>query len=143
MIEGRSIKTSYTSAIAIAFIVAAGFACKETASLSDPTTGMQISAGSLIGEYRENEVAADERYKGRALAVTGIVDTIGKDIVDNMYVTLGGSKDSEIGSVQCIFSDKHKHELSQLRKGQIVRVVGICKGKMIGNVLLRQCSVRP
>ena len=74
--------------------------------------------------------------------MTGTVETIGKDIVDSMYVTLTGNGEMSFPSIQCMFADEHKSELASLRKGQHVRVVGMCRGKF-GNILLRECSIRP
>jgi hypothetical protein len=107
-----------------------------------PTNGINVSAADLIDEYKANEVSADERYKHQALAVTGIVDSIGKDILDNLYVTLNDGGKYEFTKVQCMFGEDHKSELASLNKGVQIRVVGICHGKL-GNVLLRECSIRP
>lgn len=41
-----------------------------------------ISAVDLWNAYDENEVSADQKYKGKQLEVTGSIDDIGKDILD-------------------------------------------------------------
>ncbi len=115
--------------------------CNGTSTRNAPVDGLNVTAAELIRAYKANEVSADERYKDVPLAVSGTVDSIGKDILDNMYVTLKGDEKYEFTSVQCIFSDEHKSALSSLTKGDHVRVVGICKGKL-GNILLRECSLR-
>ena len=111
-------------------------------SQAPPTNGINVTAEDLISAYKANEVAADERYKNQPLAVTGTVDSIGKDILDTMYVTLKGDEKYGFTSVQCMFDDEHKTELAALSKGDHIRVVGICKGKL-GNILLKECSIRP
>lgn len=98
-----------------------------------------MSARNLIGDYKANEVSADASYKGRALVVTGLVDTIGKDILDTPYVTLNSGERISFPSIQCMAS-RGDTEFASLRKGQEIRVVGICKGKF-GNVLLESCSI--
>jgi hypothetical protein len=70
------------------------------------------------------------------------LDSIGKDILDNLYVTLNDGGKYEFTKVQCMFGEDHKSELASLNKGVQIRVVGICHGKL-GNVLLRECSIRP
>jgi hypothetical protein len=109
------------------------------------TTGtpapISVTATTLYHDYEGNEVAADEKYKGKTLAVSGTVDSIGKDISDTMYVTLSSGKQYSITSVQCIFGDEHKSALARLSKGQKVTVKGRCDGKF-GNVLLRDCSLQ-
>ncbi len=41
---------------------------------------ISVSAKQLFADYQANEVRADDRYKGRALLVSGRVDSIGKDL---------------------------------------------------------------
>ena len=48
--------------------------------ISDVEPEITVKASVLAAEYQENEVAADLKYKGKVLLVTGTVDDIGKDI---------------------------------------------------------------
>ena len=61
-----------------------------------------VSARKLYKEYNANEIAADEKYKGQIIQVTGIIRDIGNDIMDNAYVTLIG--DQYFGDIQCYFN---------------------------------------
>ncbi|MCW5931160.1 MAG: hypothetical protein KIS69_05765 [Bacteroidetes bacterium] len=107
--------------------------------ISASAPAISISAHQLYQEYAANEVAADQKYKGQVLSVTGTVDAIAKDITDNIYVTLKG--DEYIGDVQCYFADNHTNEAAQLSKGMRITVKGKCDGMMM-NVLLRGCAVQ-
>lgn len=102
-------------------------------------TAMKVSASELFQDYKSNEVAADEKYKGKTLEVTGTVHSIGKDILNTIYVTLEGGGRFEIMSVQCYFSDKYKSEAARLSKGQMITVRGRCEGKF-GNVQIKKCE---
>jgi hypothetical protein len=53
-----------------------------------PTNGVRVTATDLIRQYESNEVAADNQYKGKALAVSGTIEKVGKDIMDAPYVTM-------------------------------------------------------
>jgi aspartyl/asparaginyl-tRNA synthetase len=96
-----------------------------------------VSAGDLYSEYKANEVAADAQYKGKTVQVTGIVDSIGKDILDTAYVTLTEGGEYEMWGVQCMFAEKYESELAQLSKGQTVTIQGKVEGYLI-NVLLHE-----
>jgi hypothetical protein len=111
---------------------------RSTTPAPDSSSGppVSVSSATLINEYEDNEVSADDRYKGKTLRVSGTVDNIAKDIMDSMYVTLKGDKEYGITSVQCYFADDQKSALSRLKKGQQVTIVGRCDGKF-GNVLLK------
>ncbi|HEX8919916.1 MAG TPA: hypothetical protein VF766_00470 [Pyrinomonadaceae bacterium] len=100
-----------------------------------------VTATALYQDYEANEVAADEKYKGKTLAVSGTVDSIGKDITDTMYVTLNSGKQYSITNVQCMFDDEHKNALSRLSKGQKITIKGRCDGKL-GNVFLKDCVLQ-
>ncbi|MEK6333668.1 MAG: hypothetical protein AABM67_01890 [Acidobacteriota bacterium] len=111
---------------------------RESASRGTP---IPVSAADLVAAYKANEVAADENYKDKLLAVSGTVDSIGKDILDSMYVTLSSGEEYSITSVQCMFDDASKSQLARLSKGQRVTIVGVCNGKF-GNVLLKDSELR-
>lgn len=108
---------------------------QEDVSTAAPAA--RVTAAQLFADYDANEVAADEKYKGKVLIVTGTIEDIGKDIVDTMYVTL--KTDNAIMSVQCKFADEHKSQLANAAEGQQVTIKGKCDGKL-GNVLLRGCT---
>jgi hypothetical protein len=106
-----------------------------------PVEVISVTAPQLVADYKANEVAADEKYKNRLLAVTGKIDRIGKDIMDDMYVTLESGERYGIISVQSFFDVSHKDRLTQLRKGQQVTITGTCDGKF-GNVLIKDAELR-
>jgi hypothetical protein len=98
---------------------------------------IEVQAATLYADYEANEVAADLKYKGRLLTVEGEVEKIGKDLLDNPYVSLKGSG---FFGVQCMFSKDKVRELAGVSKGMIDTIVGRCAGKL-GSVLLRDCSM--
>ena len=104
---------------------------------SDSNPSITISASKLYKEYNENEIAADEKYKGKIIEVTGVIRDIGNDIMDNAYITLVG--DEYFGDIQCYFNEKSV--VAKLSKGKRITVIGSCSGLMI-NVQINNCIVR-
>jgi len=95
-----------------------------------------IQASDLFKTYQDNEVSADNDFKGKYFYVEGVVDDIKKDILDDIYVTL---KTGEMfGSVQCYLDNADV--ASQLKKGQRITVYGKCDGLMM-NVAMKNCKV--
>jgi hypothetical protein len=112
---------------------------QEEADVSSQPPEVTTSAAQLSHDYEANEVAADARYKGKIVQVTGTVDSVGKDITDTMYVSLnGGDQYQIIGLVQCFFSASHQSQLAQMQKGMMVTVKCKCDGKF-GNILMKGC----
>lgn len=38
---------------------------------------LAVSASEILGAYKDNEVAADQRFKGKTIAITGAIEAIG------------------------------------------------------------------
>lgn len=99
-----------------------------------------VNGSTLVAAYEQNEVGADQIYKGKRLLVRGRVGEIKKDITDTPYLTID---EDEIGfrGVQAYFSDGDLPKLAQLSKGQIVEVIGTCDGLM-GHVQLQHAEMK-
>ena len=111
---------------------------------------IQVEIHQIISDYEGNEVAADNRYKGNQVQVTGIVWDIKKDIMDNLYVMLGSEIKSDLqiqirapGSreMQAYFDDSMSSQLGSLQKGQRLTVVCTVKGLMM-NVIGEDCIIK-
>ena len=97
-----------------------------------------VKANDLVGMYVQNEVNADNQVKGKKFYVEGRIGDIGKDIMDDIYITLESS--DMMRSVQCFIDDKDL--VAKLQKGQRITVFGKCEGLMM-NVLMKDCQVVP
>ena len=98
---------------------------------------LTVNSKNLYNDYNNNEIAADDKYKGKIIQVKGTIRDIGNDIMDEAYVTLIG--DEFFGDVQCFFSDKSY--LVDVKKGQNINVVGYCDGLFM-NVIMRNCIIK-
>lgn len=94
----------------------------------------------IVRDYEQNEVAADNKYKGKTIRISGRINDIGKDIMDQIYITFKMPGQWEIRTVQCFFSDAHSQEIGNLRKGQDITIQGTVNGLMM-NVLLKDCWI--
>lgn len=98
---------------------------------------IEITANELYSAYNANEVAADEKYKGKKIAVTGVISDIRKDFAGNAKISL------EIGILQTINCNfgKNAGVVSKLNKQDKITVVGICKGFIVKQVVVDNCEV--
>lgn len=107
----------------------------------EPTPSyIEVSATDLLAAYEENTVAADNQYKGQLLKVTGTVGSIGKDILDDAYVTLTNDDEYSLISVQCYFAKDNLDGIATLKEGDTVSIIGKCDGSTL-NVLLKNCDL--
>lgn len=98
-----------------------------------------VTASQLFSDYKGNQVAADEKYKGKTIEVSGTISTIGKDILDTMYVSL--KTGDIIGTVQCMLEDSELEKAASLTQGQQITLTGKNPDYLM-NVILRNCKIR-
>lgn len=110
----------------------------KTKAVGSQSPSYTLAATELSRDYNANEVAADNKYKGKVVVVSGTIQSIGKDITDSAYIVIGGS--GFLDGVQCMFTKSGESAVAQLSKGSRVSVKGEVNGKM-GNVLLRNCTL--
>ena len=115
------------------------FAALLTASIA-PTAYAQepikITPKQLADEYDENEIAADQKYKGKILEMSGEIDDFGKGIFDAPYIKLEAGF---LSWVYCYLSKSYEPQLAQLSKGQRVTVQGVCDGIGFAYPELKDC----
>jgi predicted nucleic acid-binding Zn ribbon protein len=91
---------------------------------------IEISATELIDAYDANEVAADKKYKGQWLSVSGTVKSIGVTL-GSTYVTLVKDGEWSLTDVQCFVTKDTIDAVSELLEGDIVTFQGKCGGKSL------------
>lgn len=108
----------------------------ETATLDEPL--IVVSAREIASDYDDNEVAADQKYKGKILEVSGIVASIDSSVGDQAIVQLVGKNEFQTVSTQG--NNDFTQYATTLKKGQ--NVVLICKGdgEVIGFPQLKNCQ---
>ena len=123
-------------------------ATKRTEMATNTETAQQqqepsytLSARQLHDEYKANEVAADMKYKGHIVVISGKIDSIGKDIFDQAYIVVDG--ESLSGGVHCTFAKDEESSIARLSKGQYVTVKGkVSGGGVAGGPLLDKCTLQ-
>lgn len=98
----------------------------------------EVGAGEIFNDYKQNEVGADAKYKGKWVKIKGKVESIGKDITDDAYVKFDVS--DVLFGVQAFVEKEHQGDLTGMAPGQVV--VMVCQGEgKFGNVLFKKCKV--
>jgi len=100
---------------------------------------MQVSASEIFQAYDANEMAADQRYKGQPLEVTGTIESISSDFSDDAVVNLETGQ--MFMSVMATGNKDFNSQAVALSKGQ--RVTLLCEGggEIAGSPVLRKCEV--
>lgn len=87
---------------------------------------LAVTAVQLGTDYSGNEVAADTKYKGKVLLLSGTVIRVATDFPGEIDVYLQADQGD---FVDCSFSEDAKATLATVQIGQKVTVRGTCGGK--------------
>lgn len=101
---------------------------------------VSVGAVDLFKDYNANEIAADEKYKGKTLIVSGKIRSIDKSIGDAMYLSIATS--NQFQSIQAHLVESQKSKAATLKKGEDVTVECVGDGMLIGSPMLRECSIQ-
>ena len=105
------------------------------------------SVVDVLNEYYNNEVAADIKYDGKVVVVTGIVSEVGKSadfLTEGTPYILFSNADASngFGTVQANFENKYQiSKLANIEKGSQISVKGICNGEALYNIMLNDCYI--
>lgn len=99
-----------------------------------------ISAVALWKAFDENEVAAEDAYKGKPVIVKGVISAITTDVAGRPVVSFQADK-TGLATVNCVFSKDARATIAVLKKGQTVLIPGVCDGMLMRQVFVKDCIV--
>lgn len=137
----RYVVISIVGITILGFVVVASVSSSSLSSPKMKTVMLRpILAWRMYQDYQQNEVQADNKYKGKPVLVVGVISSIGKDITGTPYVTLQTTSNSMF-NVQCLFSNpKEIKKLGELQRWRWISIAGWGDGSA-GNILLDDCSI--
>ena len=93
--------------------------------IADRPIEVRVTATRLVEDYDNNEVAANQQYNGKVLAVSGTVASVsGGTEGDALYVQLRAG-DFSFEAVRCYFAPSRKSEVLTINKGDRVILRGL------------------
>ncbi len=98
-----------------------------------------VKATEVAKNYQANEIAADRRFKGKVVQITGQVKRVHKKRAISCVDFMTGLELSLL-SIECQFDAKSSDDLGKLTKGQEVTIVGKVVGKgLFSTVEIKEC----
>ena len=90
-----------------------------------------------------NAVAADTKYKGKFVQVTGKFGTAQKaPLLGYAVQVLPEDSDGvELTGVECFVVESAQADVAKMQTGEIVTLQGNCDGQVLGQVKLSKCTV--
>lgn len=115
----------------------AATAGNSTASDVLPTTIEDMAA-----DYDANTVAADAKYKGRRVTLTGTVGDISTDVANNAFLMLRGQSNAS-ATARAVLQDSQRQAAAAIERGQTVRVLCTGDGDILKRPQLKSCTLSP
>lgn len=114
----------------------------ETGNNASSTPDVKVEAKKILKEFEENEAAADGKYKGKTVQVSGVVDKVDTEIFDEEQysVQIGGGGDFVLFTVNC--NDQSSKDVAKIKKGQKITVVGAFDDGGDLGVELSDCKIQ-
>ena len=106
-------------------------------SNTSTTPVMSVLAPKLYLDYQANEVRADNIYKGKRLAVRGIVAEIRKDFTNSVVIALGTDA---FETVDAHLVEDDSSKAAELHKWEIVNLICDGDGMIMTSPQLGNCS---
>ena len=117
--------------------------CGRRAAPAPAAPAIPVKASELLGDYAANAVAADDKYKGQVLQVTGSFGTAQK-ILGTYAVQLlpeGNADLTSLNGVMCVITESAQADVAKMKANDRVTLQGICDGQVLGQVKLTRCTV--
>lgn len=103
---------------------------------------VETTATQLSQSFKENEVAAEDKYKGKTLEVTGKVQRVYETTKPNSAcIELEDETRFSTWRVKCQFDPKSADHLTSVQKGQTIKLSGTCDGKERLWVRMSSCKL--
>jgi hypothetical protein len=99
----------------------------------------RVTAKEYESAYDANEIAADNRYKGKKLLVSGVLSGVEKDFTGSGFLDLAGTNPFLPG-VHAGIMDASLSVAADMKKGQRLNLVCIGAGRVATIAVLNECQ---
>jgi len=102
---------------------------------------ISVSADELLDAYKANEIAANQKFKGKKVIVRAQISAIEAGIGDEPYLVLSAGDQFEFQRPQARFTRDAAPVAATLKKGQSIKLQCVGNGEIAGTPMLKGCVV--
>jgi hypothetical protein len=108
---------------------------KPHRSVKREEAAYRLTVKQLVDSFSNNEARANDLYAGRVIEVEGRL----KEMIlnDSTLILLMGDS-AQMTGVSCYLNRDQKEKYTSLRRGENVRVKGICNGMLL-DIVMDKC----
>lgn len=102
---------------------------------------LETTANELLQAYKDNEIAANQKFKDKVLLIKASIESIDADFSDKPVLKLKAGGEFEFNQPQALLADNALEQASQLKKGQKIVLRCIGASEVAGTPMLRECTI--
>ena len=102
---------------------------------------VKVNIASFISEFDENQLAAEKKYEGKIIEVSGYIQNISEDITGTPYISLDKTPNPSFNLTHIKCSFKSSESLTGVKKGQKITVRGEFVSQDMGVIQLKNCEI--
>ncbi len=106
------------------------------------TPQVTVTSANISKEYSENEVAADEKYKGKIIEISGKVVSIDNGTFDNEMIVKLADGQYDFYAPWCYMKPSEKEKVLSFKKGQQITLIGKGDSATMKSPILKECTVK-
>jgi hypothetical protein len=99
---------------------------------------LKTTAEQYDADYDANEVAADQKYEGKKILLTGVIESINKDFKGDAYLVL--KTNNPFTGVHAELNERGKARASALAKGITIYLVCDSGTRIVSSAVARSCQ---
>lgn len=104
--------------------------------------GMEVTAEQLLKEYSEDDDAADKRYEGKKILLTGEIDEIRQTTEDRPELMFSSAHHFRFNSIFATMTRDQAAAVAKLKRGDRVELACVGDGEILNSPLLVECRLR-
>lgn len=118
---------------------------ESSQTTTEPTQAVppvEVSANDLLKAYKDNEIAANNKFKDKSVLVSGTLKSIGAGITDKPLLTLKAGGEFEFNEPQATLAESDEAKAASLSKGQKIKLLCIGNSEVAGTPMLKDCVIQ-
>ena len=114
----------------------------DTQTQVEATPPMEVTSEEILKAYKTNEMAANKRFKGQQLLVSGKIDSIEADVSDNAVITFKTADQYEFLKPRASLNKVETEKATTLSKGQNIKLLCSDISEIAGMPHLKKCVIQ-
>ena len=117
---------------------------RTNVNIASEAAAFGLQAEQLLSEFASDDSAANRKYVGKIISITGVVKSISRD--ERGFYTLNLGDTSSLSSIRCSIDTIHSGNVAAVQRGTTIKIKGNCTGyiedELLGlDIIMNRCMI--